>query len=202
MGFQLEFLESGHWKGLWPTWSDVVVVVLHLNHGVGDPSFSQLVSDHTLDASVNLKHETVIALVTFQFIMKLDLIRRASWFFHLLHVKQQRFPVVFPLNRELAGMRELVTGQLHCHLEAVSVQVAEVIHTWKRRLCCKQKIIPKAGLKEENKYDMNSEWIPHDQQASFTWTHAKQQETTNQKELRHSSPHSSIMLQSEYKSLV
>lgn len=46
----------------------------------------------------------------------------------LLHVNQQRLLVVLPLGGKLAGVRELVTGQFHCHLEAVGVHVAEVIH--------------------------------------------------------------------------
>ncbi len=47
----------------------------------------------------------------------------------LLHVHQQRLLVVLPLDGKLAGMRELITGQLHRHLKAVGVQVTEVIHT-------------------------------------------------------------------------
>lgn len=46
----------------------------------------------------------------------------------LLHVHQQGLLVVLPLDGQLAGVRELVTGQLHRHLEAVGVQVAEVVH--------------------------------------------------------------------------
>lgn len=69
----------------------------------------------------------------------LDLRLRDSWFFHLLHVEHKRLPVVFPLNGELTGMRKLVTGQLHRHLKAVSVQVAKIVHAWKRRSWCRQK---------------------------------------------------------------
>lgn len=47
----------------------------------------------------------------------------------LLHVHQQRLLVVLPLHRKLAGVGELIAGQLHRHLEAVGVQVAEVVHT-------------------------------------------------------------------------
>lgn len=46
----------------------------------------------------------------------------------LLHVNQQRLLVVLPLDGKLAGVRELVTGQLHRHLKAVVVQVTEVVH--------------------------------------------------------------------------
>lgn len=52
--------------------------------------------------------------------------------FYLLHVDQQGFFVVFPLSGQFTGMREFITGQLYSHLEAVSVQVAEVIHTWEQ----------------------------------------------------------------------
>lgn len=51
----------------------------------------------------------------------------------LLHVDQQRLPVVLPLPQKLAGVRELVAGELHRHLEAVGVQVAEVVHTCRER---------------------------------------------------------------------
>lgn len=47
----------------------------------------------------------------------------------LLHVDEQRLLVVLPLDGKLADVRELVAGQLHRHLEAVVVQVAEVVHT-------------------------------------------------------------------------
>lgn len=48
---------------------------------------------------------------------------------HLLHVNEQRLLVVLPLNGQLRGVWKLITGQLHCHLEAVGVKVTEVIHT-------------------------------------------------------------------------
>lgn len=51
----------------------------------------------------------------------------------LLHVDQQRLSVVVPLHRELAGMRELITGQLHGHLKTVGVKVAEIVHTYRRQ---------------------------------------------------------------------
>lgn len=50
----------------------------------------------------------------------------------LLHVNQQRLLVVLPLDGKLTGMRELVTGQLHGHLEAVGVHITEVIHTCRK----------------------------------------------------------------------
>lgn len=52
---------------------------------------------------------------------------------YLLHVNQQRLLVVLPLDGKFTGMRELITGQLHCDLEAVSVQVTEVIHTCRKK---------------------------------------------------------------------
>lgn len=54
--------------------------------------------------------------------------RRVEPLADLLHVNQQGLLVVLPLDGKLAGVRELVTGQLHRHLEAVGVKVAEVIH--------------------------------------------------------------------------
>lgn len=51
---------------------------------------------------------------------------------YLLHVNQQRLLIVLPLNGEFTNMRKLITGQLHCHLEAVGVQVTEVVHTCRK----------------------------------------------------------------------
>lgn len=48
---------------------------------------------------------------------------------YLLHINQQRLLVVLPLDGKFTGVREFITGQLHRHLEAVGVQVTEVIHT-------------------------------------------------------------------------
>lgn len=58
----------------------------------------------------------------------------------LLHVDQQRLPVVLPLDGKLAGMRKLVAGQLHRYLEAVCVQVAEIIHTCRKTDKAQKKI--------------------------------------------------------------
>lgn len=46
----------------------------------------------------------------------------------LLHEEEERLFVVLPLDGKLAGVRKLVAGKLHRHLEAIGVQVAEVIH--------------------------------------------------------------------------
>lgn len=48
---------------------------------------------------------------------------------YLFHETQQRLAVVLPLQRQLALMRELVAAQEDGELEAVGVQVAEVVHT-------------------------------------------------------------------------
>lgn len=47
---------------------------------------------------------------------------------HLLHVEQQRLAVVLPLGWQLGDVGEFVTRQLHRDLEAVGVQIAEVIY--------------------------------------------------------------------------
>lgn len=51
---------------------------------------------------------------------------------YLLHVNQQRLLIVLPLDGEFTNMRKLITRQLHCHLEAVGVQVTEVVHTCRK----------------------------------------------------------------------
>lgn len=51
----------------------------------------------------------------------------------LLHVDQQRLPVVLPLDGKLAGVRKLIAGQLHRHLETVGVQVAEIVHACEKK---------------------------------------------------------------------
>lgn len=51
---------------------------------------------------------------------------------YLLHVNQQRLLIVLPLDGEFTNMRKLITGQLHGHLEAVGVQVTEVVHTCRK----------------------------------------------------------------------
>lgn len=50
---------------------------------------------------------------------------------HLLHEGEQRLLVVLPLLLQLTLMGEFVTAQVNGELQAVGVQVAEVIHTCK-----------------------------------------------------------------------
>lgn len=50
---------------------------------------------------------------------------------HLLHEGEQRLLIVLPLLLQLTLMGELVTAQVNGELQAVGVQVAEVIHTCK-----------------------------------------------------------------------
>lgn len=64
----------------------------------------------------------------------------------LLHVDQQGLLVVLPLDGELAGVGELVTGQLHRHLEAVGVLVAEVVHACGDRNQRHNRAPPTAGF--------------------------------------------------------
>lgn len=73
--------------------------------------------------------------------IKMSLIFAAVELADLLHVDQQRLPVVLPLDGKLAGVRKLIAGQLHRHLEAVGVQVAEIVHACEKKgtekeLCC------------------------------------------------------------------
>lgn len=49
---------------------------------------------------------------------------------YLFHKHNQGLAVVLPLLGQLGGVREFVTGQLHRDLEAVGVQVAEVVHAF------------------------------------------------------------------------
>lgn len=56
---------------------------------------------------------------------------KLDFLYYLLHVDQQWLSVVLPLHGQLAGVREFITRQLDCHLEAVCVQVAEVVHAWR-----------------------------------------------------------------------
>lgn len=48
---------------------------------------------------------------------------------HLFDEGQQRLTVVLPLLGKFTHMRKLVTAQKDGQFEAVSVQVAEVVHT-------------------------------------------------------------------------
>lgn len=70
----------------------------------------------------------------------------------LFHINQQRLLVVFPLNGKLADVRKLIAGQLHRHLEAVSVKVTEVIHTCRKDTrVCNQNLfnyVTRANVKE------------------------------------------------------
>lgn len=49
---------------------------------------------------------------------------------HLLHEGEQGFLVVLPFSRQLALMGELVAAQVDGELQAVGVQVTEVIDGW------------------------------------------------------------------------
>lgn len=72
---------------------------------------------------------------------------------HLLHVDQQRLLVVLPLDRKFTGMGELITGQLHRHLEAVGVQVTKVIHTCRKHT-------RSAGTREGERTDVPELLLP------------------------------------------
>ena len=52
---------------------------------------------------------------------------------YLLHEDEKRLSVVLPLLRQFVLMREFVATHVHGQLEAVGVQVAEVIHTCRER---------------------------------------------------------------------
>lgn len=54
-----------------------------------------------------------------------------SWS-HLFNEGQQSLTVVLPLKSKFTFMRKLVTAQEDGQLKAVGVQVAEVIHTYRR----------------------------------------------------------------------
>ena len=53
---------------------------------------------------------------------------------YLFNEGQQSLAVVLPLKRKFTLMRKLVTAQEDGELEAVGVQVAEVVHTCGRKV--------------------------------------------------------------------
>lgn len=56
---------------------------------------------------------------------------QSSWWpSHLLHEGEQSLLVVLPLSGQLTLMRELITAQVDGELQAVGVQVAEVVNSW------------------------------------------------------------------------
>lgn len=104
--------------------------------GNGDPL---LICHHTLDATVYLQRGDAVGAHIDSMSTPLPSLTTPSVqprLSHLLHEGKQGLFVVLPLSGQLALVGELVAAQVYRELQAVGMQVAEVIESWTDKQVC------------------------------------------------------------------